>query len=657
MSSLPKYKFADFTFDANEEILRKKDARLAVNPKTLRVLALLLENAGNVVKKEEFFDKVWADAFVGDNNLTVAVAQIRKVLGETKELKFVETAPKKGYRFVGGVEQVFDQAEHEEINEPTAIFGDENSEISAALNDRFDQQPNESPKMARMFRRSSDKGFFAGLSSRRILVFGALVLAGFSIAAFWRQTSAPTKIERIESLKSIAVLPFAAENAVEQRVFAEKLTEDLTRSLGRVTDARVAAYDALAPLDSPDADLPKIGGDLKIDGFVTGKITGSGETSELEIKISDAASGALLWEKRYALDPQRLAESQYRAANDIAREMGKNKEIQNPSAAVGYEAYQAYLLARHHLAKRTTKDYEKAIENFTAAVAKDAAFADAHASLATARVLHGQNLYAAQGLAASRESFPAARLAAVRALEINPRSDEALAALAFVNYRLEYDWASAEANFRRAVEINPNNVLLHRWYGEFLHKIGRFEQGFVAQQNALALQPNSARILNEIAWGNYLARRFDEAVRYVEAARNIDKTSAAALYNASEIYEHKKDYEQAAAVWLEAMTLEEANRKWIAEVEQSFRKNGYAGFVRAKTAWLENLTEKDYVYPTDLAKGYAALGENDKACAWLEKAVEARIPDVLSVKYAPAFDKLRADARFQKIIERMNFPN
>ncbi len=176
------------------------------------------------------------------------------------------------------------------------------------------------------------------------------------------------------------------------------------------------------------------------------------------------------------------------------------------------------------------------------------------------------------------------------------------------------------------------------------------------QKNALALEPDSARILNEIAWGNYLAHHFDEAVNHMETAHSIDKNNAVALYNASEIYEYKKDYAQAAALWKEAMIIEEANRKWIANLEESFQKVGYRGFVRAKTDWLENLTEKDYVYPTDLAKGYAALGEKDKAFEWLEKAVEARIPDVLSIKYAPAFDNLRDDTRFQKIVKKMNFP-
>ena len=323
----------------------------------------------------------------------------------------------------------------------------------------------------------------------------------------------------------------------------------------------VCLLEELNPFDSPDLDLQKIGDDLRVEGFITGKIkSGDGAAIELEIKINDLRAGAVVWEKRYALNAQNLAESQYRVARDIAQEFGRKKEVQNPAATVNYEAYQTYLLARHHLGKRTTKDYEKAIENFTSAVAKDASFTDAHSGLATAHVLHGQNLYAAKGLSASRGSFPSAKRSAIRALEINPNSDEALAALAFVNYRSEYDWTSAETNFKRAVEINPNNVRAHRWYGEFLHKIGRFEEGFVVQKNALALEPDSARTLNEIAWGNYLARRFDEAVKYAEAARNIDKNNAAALYNASEIYEHKKDYPRAVALWKEAMIIEEANR-------------------------------------------------------------------------------------------------
>ncbi|MEO8071977.1 MAG: hypothetical protein ABI686_01905 [Acidobacteriota bacterium] len=196
-----------------------------------------------------------------------------------------------------------------------------------------------------------------------------------------------------------------------------------------------------------------------------------------------------------------------------------------------------------------------------------------------------------------------------------------------------------------------------RWYGEFLHRIGRFDAGFAEQKTALALNPNSARILNEMAWGAYLAHRFDEAVSYAESARRIDKNNAFALYNASEIYELKGDHTKAFELWKEAMIREEANRKWISNLEESFKKDGSRGFVRAKIEWLENLREKDYIFPTDLAKGYAALGENEKAVEWLEKGIEGRVPDMLSIKYAPAFDSLKTDTRFQAILARMNFPN
>lgn len=368
-------------------------------------------------------------------------------------------------------------------------------------------------------------------------------------------------------------------------------------------------------------------------------------------------NGTKIWEKHYSMNAPDLPQSQYRIARDVAREIGQNNLPVDALATANYEAYQAYLTGRHYLGKGSSKDLEKAVENFKLATVKDASFADAHSAMAVAHILQGLDLYANKGLSASRQSFPAAGERARRALELDPHSDEALAALAFVNYRYEYDWANAEQNFKRAIELNPNNLRAHRWYGEFLHRIGRFDAGFAEQKTALALNPNSARILNEMAWGAYLAHRFDEAVSYAESARRIDKTNAAALYNAIEIYEQKGDYAKANTIWTEAMIVEEANRKWIAEVETSFQKNGYRGFAQAKTDWLENMSEKDYVYPTDLAKGYIALGKNDEAVEWLAKGVETRVPDMLSIKYAPAFDSLKTDTRFQAILARMNFPN
>ncbi len=645
----PRYKFADFVLDVREETLSKNGESLNLRSRTFQILQCLVENAGKIVTKEEFFERVWQGAAVEDNNLTVAVAQIRKVLDETKDNKFIETVTKKGYRFVAEVEKMSGADEIAETvteNDENALIGGE--EIPATLT-AGEQKPSQQKK-AQM-----RSGVAALIASHRILAavaFGSIV---FLIAAFWRQNVAPVKAE---PLHSIAVLPFATENnSPENQLFAEKLTRDLTQNLGRLTDVRVSAYEAVETYQEFNADLAKIETELKIDGTVNGTIRTDGTATEIEIKINDLRTGAKIWEKRYWMNVQNLPESQYLIARDAAREIGQSKQLQSPVATANFEAYQGYLAGRHFLDEGSSKDLAKAVEYFTAATVKDSSFADAYSGLAVAHIVQGLDLYASKGLNASRQSFPAAAERAKRALELDPQSGEAFAALAFVNYRYEYNWTAAEQNFKRAINLNPNNILAHRWYGGCLHRGGRSDDGLREQKTALALAPNSARILNEMAWGAYLAHRFDEAVGYADNAQKIDETNAAGLYNASEIYENKGDFVKAFELWRDAMIIEEANPKWIANLEESFKKDGSRGFIKAKTEWLENLAEKDYIFPTDLAKCYIALGEKEKAVGWLEKGVEARVPDILSIKYAPAFDSVRNDARFQAVLAKMNFPN
>jgi tetratricopeptide (TPR) repeat protein len=242
------------------------------------------------------------------------------------------------------------------------------------------------------------------------------------------------------------------------------------------------------------------------------------------------------------------------------------------------------------------------------------------------------------------------------ALRLDSNSDEALAARAIINFRYKYNWTDAETDFKQAIQLNPHNILARHWYGELLHYAGRFDEGLAQQNFAMALQPHSVRILDKTAQGYYFARRYDEAISYAKDALFIEKENPTLLYNISEIYEQKGDYKEAVDAWKQAMILEEANPKWIAILENSAQKNGHRGFVQAKTDWLESLIESNYIYPTDLAKGYAALGEKDKAIEWLNKGIEARVPDILSIGRSPAFDSIRSDSRFQGLLKQLNSP-
>lgn len=616
--SLIEYKFRAFSVNLKDETLLKNGEVLPLNRRAFQVLLLLVENAGEIVRKDDFFAKVWEGNAVEENNLTVTIAQIRKVLGETKDDKLIETLPLKGYRFKAEVEKIY--AESESLKESNTA-----------------------------------SGFWNFLSTRKVLVgiVGAILLI-FLVSAFWRNGNQNAKAAPFHS---IAVLPFSIDKKTpDSEVFAERLTQELINNLGRITDVRISGYNAVSLYSPADIDAAKIQKDLHIEGVISGLIKNTGEAGELEIKINDLRTDQTIFTSSYSLKAQDLADSQYRIARDLARVLGKNKSAENQATTANLEAYQSYLSARHNLAKPSYRDHEKAMQEFTEATVKDSKFADAYAGLATAHVRHGLAIYASRGLSSSRKSFPSAKESALKALELKPDSDEALAALAFVNYRHEYDWQSAEANFKKAVSINPNNVRTLRWFGDFLHNLGRFDEGFAEQQKALQLEPNSASILSEIAWGNYLARRFDEAEKYAQKSHYLDKTHAATLYNLSEIHEQKGNHQEAVALWKEAMVLESAARKWIANLEISYQRDGHKGFARAKAEWLEDLIAKDYVYPTDLAKCYGMLGDKNKTIEWLKKGVEGRVPDMLSVKHIPAFDSLKNDAEFQNILKQMNFP-
>lgn len=611
------YKFRDFFINLKDESLLQNGKALSLSRRAFQVLLLLVENGGELVRKEDFFAKVWQGNAVEENNLTVTMAQVRKALGETTDNKFIETLPLKGYRFTAEVEKIF-------------------------------ENPVDLPESA------ESVGFWNFFKSRKILIALVIVLVIFSVSAFWLK-NIPNK--KSEPFQSIAVLPFLIDTKTpDSQIFAEKLTQELIDNLGRITDTRVSGYESVSLYSTADIDTAKIQKDLQIDGLIVGKIKNSGDSGELQIYIKDLRTDNQIFESQYSLKAQDLTDSQYRLARDLARILGKDKPGDSRTSTTNLESYQSYLLARHNLSKPSYKDHEKAVQQFTEAVIKDNTFADAYAGMATAYIKHGLAIYGSRGLSSSRKSFPSAKETALKALELKPDSDEALAALGYVQYRHEYDWKNAEANFKKAVSINPNNVQALRWFGEFLHYQGRFDEGFIEQQKALQLEPNSAQILSEISWGNYLAKRFDEAEKYAQKSQYIDKTHASTLYNLSEIYEQKGSYNEAVELWKEAMMLESAARKWIANLEMSYQRDGHKGFVKAKADWLEDLIEKDYVYPTDLAKCYGMLGDKNKTIEWLNKGIESRVPDILSVKYSPAFSSMTNEEGFQNVLKKMNFP-
>ncbi|MCP9496536.1 MAG: winged helix-turn-helix domain-containing protein [Pyrinomonadaceae bacterium MAG19_C2-C3] len=315
-------------------------------------VTVMLARQGRIIRKEEFFEKVWRGTCVEDNNLTVAVAQLRKTLGETNDSKFIETVPRKGYRFVLPVEMVFDKDAKREreqsettVEEPATVF---------ELSETLDEQP------TRVIEKS-DAGVFARLASRKVLVFAVLALILFSVAALWQRSAS---VRQAEPLRAVAVLPFSDNTTSgDNGLYAEELTQDLTYNLGRISDIRVSAYDAVMTFDAsdfdPDGDSAKIKDTLKIDAAVIGKIQHDKDKINFAIELKDSRRGVSRWEKRYSFDKQDLPPTPHRIARDIALQLGNHEPFGNTpaiTATTNYEAYRAYLVARHYSVKRSLRD-------------------------------------------------------------------------------------------------------------------------------------------------------------------------------------------------------------------------------------------------------------------------------------------------------------
>lgn len=311
----PKYKFADFVIDIEQETLNRGEEIIKLNNRPFQILRLLVENAGKIVTKEEFAAQIWRGAFVEENNLTVAVAQIRKALAETKEAKFIETVPRKGYRFVAVVERAAETKLSDSVKAAATPIEDLPQSFAKAITapDNSDEKP-----LAKI-----PPNVFAFDLRYKIGLLAMLILAAFLLGNWWQQaSSAPA------ALQSIAVLPFEPSgDASEQIIFAENLTRDLTDNLGRIAPQKISTYDAAAVDDALNVDLAKVKAALSVDAAITGTIIkADGETLTIKIRLIDLNANQSIWEKEYSFKPEDLTQSQRRIARDLAKFLSGNEK-------------------------------------------------------------------------------------------------------------------------------------------------------------------------------------------------------------------------------------------------------------------------------------------------------------------------------------------
>ncbi len=618
--------FGVFEADFRAGELRKEGLKIRLPNQSLQILQQLVERSGDVVTREELRQKLWpGDTFVDfEAGLNNAIKKLRDALGDSAESpRFVQTLPRHGYRFIAPVEETAALHPREAIAEARAKF----------------------PSGVRW----------------RWVGSGAAVVAALAVllalnAGGWRQRlfrslgieAAPVQI------KSLAVLPL--ENLTGdpgQEYFVDGMSEALTTNLAQIRSLRVISRTSAMQYKRAKKVLPQIARELKVDAVVEGAVARSGDRVRITAQLIHAPTDRHLWAQSYERELRDVLILQGELAQAIARAIqvelqpGTQRRLAR-ARPVHPEAYEAYLKGRFYWSKRGPENLLKAVEYFQQAIGKDPTYAPAFSGLSDT-----YRLFDFVGLAPPRESMPKAETAARKALALDDTLAEAHASLAGVLFRYHWDWAGAEKQFQRSLELDPNRAEGHRAYAIYLTSLGRHTEAAAEAQRARELDPLSVVILSEAGLALLRLGRTEEAIQQLQKTLEIDANYPSAYLGLADAYRRKGDRPQAVAALEKAAALARGwpHLQWLG---YGYAVTGQKRQAQKVLAEMEKLSQQQYVSPQSFATVHLGLGNKEQTLAWLEKAYEER--SLLLAFSTEHFDPLRDEPRFQALLRRMGLP-
>ncbi|MDA2924544.1 protein kinase, partial [Acidobacteria bacterium AH-259-L09] len=453
---------------------------------------------------------------------------------------------------------------------------------------------------------------------------------------------------------SIAVLPFLNMSPdPENEYFSDGLAEELINALTHVEGLRIPSRTSAFQFKEKVQDIRTIGDQLNVKTILEGSVRRAGNRLRITAQLINVADGYHLWSERY----DREMEDVFQIQDEIARTIVETLKVQlvrepNTPFVKRYtestRAYQFYLKGRYHWNTRTEEGFTKAIQHFREALEEDPNYSLAYSGLADS-----YNILGDYGILSPRESFPKARWAAMKALEIDEELAEAHNSLAYVRWAYDWDWLEAKEEFKRAIQINPNYATARQWYAEYLTSMGKHSEAFRELTRAEELEPLSLIINAVFGWFFYFSRRFDLSIEYLGKALDLDRSFARAHVFLGRAFEQKQMFDEAILQFQQAGKLD-PRPTYLGELAHTYAVAGLREQAILTLQELQELAQKTYVPPYDLAMIYKALGETDRAFEWLERSYQERRFYMVLLKVEPRLDTLRSDPRFTDLLRRMN---
>jgi serine/threonine-protein kinase len=481
---------------------------------------------------------------------------------------------------------------------------------------------------------------------RRLLlaVFAALMVAASSALYFFAGGA--------RRLDSLAILPFTnASGDSGMDYLSDGISENLINTVSQLPEITVTSRSSAFRYKSADVDPKTVGRKLGVGTVLLGRVLRRGDQLLVSVELVDTRNGRQLWGQRY---DRKLADI-FQVQEDISREIAgalrlrltsaqRNRLARPPTVVV--EAHEFYLKGRYYWNKRSQDGLRKGIEHFKQAIDRDPAYALAYAGLADCYALQA-------GLIPPAEVYPIARAAATRALELDETLAEPHASLAFVKLMFDWDWAGAERECQRALQLNPNYATAHSVYSRHLSAMGRFDEALREIARAQQLDPLSPAIRSAFATTYYHARRYDEAVLKFTATLGLEPQFSPARAGLALVYAEKGRLQEAMAVFQEALKANPADTGVLAEIGRLYGMAGRTDEAKNTIAELSRMSQRRYVSPYFIAVPYLGIGDKNQAFEWLEKACQDRSWPMVYLNVEPKFDPLRSDPRFQGLLKRV----
>lgn len=482
----------------------------------------------------------------------------------------------------------------------------------------------------------------------------AALAAAIAIAAIgWpvlRGRIAPTAGS--SQIRSIAVLPMVnLSGDLSQDYFADGMTDALIDNLAMIRPLRVISRTSVMQFKGTKTALGDIAKALNVDAVLEASVLRSGDRVRISAALVDAATDRHVWVDTYERDVRDVLTLQ----SDLARTIAREVKIQlTPQQQAGFamvqriepDAQEAYLQGRYYWNKRTEDGLQKALAYFEHAAAIDPTFARAYAGQADVYNLLPQAMLPST-------AYRQAKAAATKALELNPTLAEAYTSLAFATFAYDRDWPGAEAAFQRALQLNPGYETAHHWYGDYLVAMGRFDEGLAQFELARAIDPLASAVRTSIGGSLYNAHRYDEAIAHLRASLDIDPGNPNTHTFLAACYEKKGMLSEARAEARRALEIEPSDSYALAELGRVAALSGDRTEARRIATGLTARARQERIPGDAIAYIYAALGDKDRAFAFLDEADQERWPGLLWAKVAPELDPLRADPRFDGLLRKL----